>query len=251
MKYFVTARDMELFVALDSYGFLSTGQVKKLFYPFQHRSVASRRLCLLQKRKFLRAATGLPKGELVWRLTPKAVKLVGSADVIKSINKNTLGHDVLVSDIRMDLEKHQIGSYWKSSHEVIRLGKYPDNIDKDIIPDWFFTLHGKDRDFTCALEVELHLKSSRRMKRVLKYYSDRAKYDLVWYFAPTMKMGQKLVQDMSRQQSTRDGNWFLFSLIKDLENDLGELKLYHKKGIYRLSDICKIKQAEVSKAMAS
>ena len=251
MSYAVTGRDITLFSALDSYGLLSTGQIKKLFFQFQHRSVVSRRLCKLQKRKFLRATTGLPKGELVWRLTPKASKLVGSRDVIKSINKNTLGHDVLVSDIRIQFEKHKLGSSWRSAHEIIRMSNSPQYVDKDLIPDWFFKLHGKKKGFICALEVELHLKSASRVENTFKSYSRKEGYDLVWYFVPSVKMGQSLVRQMHQHYSSRKGHWFLYSMIGDLEKDLSELKVYHKNGSYVLSEICEITKLEELKVHKS
>ena len=244
MSSFITKRDVDLIGCVDSFGFLSTGQIKKLFFTYQHRSVASRRLSKLKKRGLLRSTSGLPLGELVWRLTPKALRAVGSENFIKSVNKNTLSHDVLVSDVRILLEKNHVGSHWKSAQEVIRVSRHPKYVNKDIIPDWFFKFKGNKKLLNCALEVELHLKSATRMSETFKNYANQNAYSIVWYFVPNKKMGQKLAEGISRHHTNRSGLWFFYSVIGDLESNLNDLKLYHKEGFLRLSQITKMVKLE-------
>lgn len=138
----ITERDISLMIAIDDFGFLTTKQIRRLFFEKQHRSAVYRRLKILHKRRLLKFNCTAVNGLYIWRLTPKAANVIGSGHVLKSINHNTIYHDALATDIRIELEKLGLGSNWTSSNRLLRLSERRSYGDKENIPDWLLLFMG-------------------------------------------------------------------------------------------------------------
>jgi hypothetical protein len=147
------------------------------------------------------------------------VQQMGSEFVMKSINRSTLAHDLLVNDLRFQFDQKRVGSSWKSGHYFrfkASLGKSPEERLPDTIPDWIVTIKNK----VCALEVELNLKSAYRIQRVLNLYYRKESIAHLWYFVPNEKMRQRLMKLALPYEQYRGKGWFKVSLLRDVEASL-------------------------------
>ena len=119
-----TERDLLLLEQLESYGLLSTGQIRELIFKGINTRTVLRRLRLLKQRGFIFSSEGLPNGGLAWILSKKSASLFKHDIETKIINKNTLQHDVAISSIRIQLERLKIAESWTAEHilkkEVMR-----------------------------------------------------------------------------------------------------------------------------------
>ena len=119
-----TERDLILLETLESYGVLSTQQIRELIFKGINTRTVLRRLRLLKQRGFIYSSEGLPNGALAWVLSKRSSGLFKHDLETKIINKNTLQHDVAVSSIRIQLERLKIAESWTSEHilkkEVIK-----------------------------------------------------------------------------------------------------------------------------------
>ena len=155
---------MKLLGLIDEYGLLSTKQIKKLVFQEVAKRTMLRRLSMLRKKGFLRASEGLSHGELTWFLTPKAAKRVGADLTLKSLNKNTLFHDVTVNEVRSALLTAGFGTNWKNGHQLkMQASRHEDWLKEDLsIPDGIFGLKTSSGFKMMALELEMVCKSKRR-----------------------------------------------------------------------------------------
>ena len=213
------SRDEELCQYLLSYGFLSSEQVKKLLFPETNKRTMLRRLRILNKKKILVRFESSKGGTVLWTLSRTHVLSMGSEFVMKSVNRNTLIHDLLVNDLRIQFDQKGVGSSWKSGHYFrfkASLGKNPEERLPDTIPDWIVTIKNK----IYALEVELNLKSTARIQRVLNLYSRKESIAHLWYFVPNEKMRQRLLKIALPYERYRGKDWFKVSLLKNVETSL-------------------------------
>ena len=218
----LNSRDEKLCQYLLSYGFLSSEQIKKLLFPETNKRTMLRRLRILNKKKILIRFESSKGGTILWTLSRSQVLQMGSEFVMKSINRSTLTHDLLVNDLRIQFEQKGIGSSWKSGHYFrfkASLGKGPEERLPDTIPDWIVTIRNK----VCALEVELSLKSTSRIQRVFNLYTRKESIAHLWYFVPNEKMRQRLLRIALPYEKYRGKGWFKVSLLRDLETGLDVL----------------------------
>lgn len=213
------SRDEKLCQYLLSYGFLSSEQIKKLLFPETNKRTILRRLRILNKKKVLVRFESSKGGTILWTLSRMKVQQLGSEFVMKSINRSTLAHDLLVNDLRIQFDQKGVGSSWKSGHYFrfkASLGKSPEERLPDTIPDWIVTIKNK----VCALEVELNLKSTSRIQRVLNLYYRKESIAHLWYFVPNEKMRQRLMKIALPYEQYRGKGWFKVSLLRDVEASL-------------------------------
>ena len=111
----VTNRDLLLLELLESYGILSTQQIRALIFKDINTRTVLRRLRILKQRGFIYSSEGLPNGSLAWILSKKSAKLFKHDIELKFINKSSLQHDVAVSAIRIQLERLKIAKSWTAS----------------------------------------------------------------------------------------------------------------------------------------
>ncbi len=243
MSYPITQRDIAVLNAIDDFGFLTTEQIRRLYFSDCHRSVVYRRLGILHKRKLLKYATTTVKGCYIWRLTSKAASAIGSSHVLKTINHNTVYHDVLAAEIRIMMEGLGIGSNWTSSNRLLRQSRESNYSNLENIPDWLFTFHNKSKDMTCALEVEISLKTKRRIKETVEQYRDGRGTDMVWYFVYSKKMGE-LFQNKLRPYITEPNaqGWLHYTLINDFLSDPLKAKIHTMNPSFEIGSVCNPKK---------
>jgi hypothetical protein len=241
----VTERDKNLFKSLNNYGFLSTKQVRKLFFNGVDKRTMLARLRALRKAKYLRFITGPELGQYVWYLSKAGSKLFDSEPVIGSVNRNTLEHDLLVNELRFLLKDTGLFSNWTSSH---RMRKYASDYFEDydtsepIVPDWISSLEFKDQGKKpIAIELELNYKGPKYMDRLFSKYVRQRSLSGVWYFVKDASVGKRVLEDYRKHYYQHGENWVWFSLISDMKSPIEEIKINTRSGSFLLKSIAEKK----------
>ena len=220
-----TTRDLFLLEKLESYGVLSTQQIRELVFNGINTRTVLRRLRLLKQRGFIFSSEGLPKGGLAWILSKKSANFFKQDLSHKIINKNTLQHDVAVSSIRIHLERLKIVKSWTAEHilkkEIIR-SPYRERKESSyfdegcsLVPDSLFITKHEGEMKAVALELELSLKSRARYKKIFFQYEKKREIWFVWYVVLTRSMG-KLLSDIWGQCTLWKRRQFAYSTLEEV-----------------------------------
>ena len=221
----LTKRDMLLLEKLDEFGLLSTQQIEKHIFNNIDKSTVLRRLRILKKRGYLLASDGLPKGGLVWTLTKKGCShCVCSYGYTKIINRNSLQHDVLLSEILFHLRKINIVGAWTPEHVLKRksIGKnlytwYWSRRDpQPLIPDGLFLTKNDTKRKTIALEVEISQKSIKRYEKHFSFYRSKRDLWFVWYVVLNKSFGEKLLWLWRKEKSSWARCGFSYSTVEEV-----------------------------------
>jgi hypothetical protein len=104
----------------------------------------------------------------------RGLDLAGSEFRVWQPNLRLLAHIAAVNDVRLRIERHAPESVWTCERELAR-----EQGIRGHLPDGVITLNGSE----IAIEVELTVKSRRRMPTILRELT--ARYDgIVYYCAP-------------------------------------------------------------------
>jgi len=230
-------RDLKLFEYLHQYGILSTQQVRSMVFENIDKRTVLRRLRKLWKKRYLHRVTG-PNGVYVWYLPKLGAKAIGCEPVMKGVNRNTIEHDLLVTDSRDWIEGFLATQHWTSSHSLRQKSNNETALEDratDTIPDWLFIGKLKNKGpKMIALEVEIHFKGRKRMDRIFEIYAYKDSIDYLWYLVPNKKIGQSLLQEFKKCNVRDNQKWLWFSVIEDLKTDIKNAKIYTTKGEYSL-----------------
>ena len=220
-----TERDLLLLEQLESYGVLSTQQIRELIFKGINTRTVLRRLRLLKQRGFIFSSEGLPNGGLAWILSKKSASLFKHDIETKIINKNTLQHDVAISSIRMQLERLKIAESWTSEHilkKEVAKSIYEEKrnslcyMDEPlIVPDSLFITKHEEEMKAVALELELTLKSKVRYKKIFSQYRKKEKIWFVWYVVLNRSAGETLSELWDRYAIWGDCQ-FAYSTLKEV-----------------------------------
>ncbi|MGE3263397.1 MAG: replication-relaxation family protein [Bacteriovoracia bacterium] len=195
MKLELTKRDFFLFEQLCSYGLLSTNQIKRLTFSGIDESIALRRLRRLRTAGYLCAHSGLGRGLLVWTVAKKALDRICSDSGAITINRHTLEHDLLLSEIRMRMEKNGMGAHWKNSFFLKQKAAKSKSTHAKQIPDLLFAIQAVQKPKVVAVELENVQKSKRRYKAILENYASRPELHILWYIVPSRRLGEFLINE--------------------------------------------------------
>ena len=223
----LTKRDLFLFELLESYGVLSTQQIKELIFKGINTRTILRRLRILKQRGFIYSSEGLPHGALAWTLNKKSA-LLFKQDTEKIINKNNLQHDVAVSSIRIQLERLKIAESWTSEHvlkkEIMR-SVYKEKRDSfryeeesPLVPDSLFITKHEGEMKAVALELEFSLKSRSRYKKIFSKYKKKKNIGFVWYVVLNQSVGEILSKLWDKYALWGDCK-FAYSTLKEVFRD--------------------------------
>ncbi|MCY4513169.1 MAG: replication-relaxation family protein [Bdellovibrionales bacterium] len=221
----LTKRDLLLLEKLDTFGLLSTQQIENHIFNNIDKSTVLRRLRILKKRGFLLASDGLPRGGLVWTLTKKGIsRCMSLYGYIKAINRNSLQHDVLLSEILIHLQKRNIVEVWTPEHVLKRKsiggGLYTwDWSHRDphpLIPDGLFLTEYERKKRTVALEVEISQKTIKRYEKHFSFYRRRKDLWLIWYVVLNKSFGEKLLSLWRKEKSSRTRCGFSYSTVEEV-----------------------------------
>jgi hypothetical protein len=214
----LTARDQRLFKTINDYGFLSTTQIQKLCFPEIAEATTMRRLRKLRSKQYIQSYTGLPKGQLVWSLAMKARQVINS-DFEITVNKNQFEHDILISEIRMRLEKQKVCLSWVSGFRLKQLASKKNissNSQASQIPDGIFTVQMPSGVHVIALELELASKSKRRYRDIIRNYSQNLKIDWVWYVVRQKSLAEFLCKEANSIETRKRKKWLFSSDLSEI-----------------------------------
>lgn len=196
----VTPRDLTCLQVIDRYGIMTTKQLHKTIFPQTDVRTVLRRLRKLEIKKLISRHHGLPNANLVWSLAQSGLNLVGSRAGF-AVNRNSLEHDILVSAVRLELDRLNLGVNWQSSHALRQkasLGKSPTDRFSSQIPDALFIIETDDGPKVVALEVEIVAKSKRRYRDIIANYSFNRAIDYIWYVVGNSRIGSLLLEEVER-----------------------------------------------------
>ena len=162
----LTKRDLSLLVKLNSFGLLSTQQIQKHIFNNIDKPTVLRRLRILQKRGWIRCSDRLPKGGLVWSLTKKGAHSCSYDGYTKTINRNTLQHDVLVSEVLFQLQRRNILLDWIPEHVLKRqrigsttyVWRWHHENSQSLAPDGVLMAQHEGKRKKIAMEMEISKK---------------------------------------------------------------------------------------------
>lgn len=231
-KSYLTKRDIQLLECLDRYSLMTSLQIKESLFQSTDLRTVLRRLRTLEKRKFIQRHHGLEKGKLVWTVSQKGLAAIGSEAAI-TINRNSLEHDVSLTNVRLLLDQLNIGKKWSGYHELrlaASTGSKPEDRSADVIPDALFGAVQNGEAKFIALELELTAKSRKRYRRILDLYSYKKSIDHVWYVLKPPKLGLQLHLQLDKIQKSMPSNWIAWTLLDDLIANHLEARVHFKNG---------------------
>ena len=142
----------------------------------------------------------------------------------KAINRNSLQHDVLLSEILFHLQKRNILGVWTPEHVLKRksIGRdlYTWNWSRrdphPLIPDGLFLTKYDTKRRAIALEVEISQKALQRYEKHFTFYRSKKDLWLVWYVVLSKSFGEKLLCLWRKEKSgwTRCG--FSYSTVEEV-----------------------------------
>lgn len=231
-KSFITERDIRLLESLDRYALMTTAQIRMAHFHSTDLHTVLRRLRALEKRHLIQRHHGLKNGKLSWTAAKKGLALVGIGTPIL-VNRNTIEHDVQLTEVRLLLDRLKIGRKWRGSHELRLIASSnvkPEDRNADVIPDALFATMRDREARLIALEVELTAKSRKRYRRILDLYSYKKAINHIWYIVRPSKLGASLLLEGAKLQRTMPSDWLAWTLIDDLlENGL-KAKVFFQNG---------------------
>ncbi len=186
-----TVRDQKLLGLLNRYQILSTRQIRTHVFSEISPTNMFRRLRILEKRNWIKRSVGLEDGSLAWSLTALGASKIGASSPNIHVNRNTLGHDVLLSELRFALESVGLGEKWIPESELKQKSFSPRTraaSETPVVPDGLMPVKTKDGTFVIAVELELLAKNKARYRQVLRKYAKRDKIKWVWYIAPNRRL---------------------------------------------------------------
>lgn len=204
-KIHIQPRDILLLETLNKYNLLTTNQICSLVFHGVNKSTVLRRLRLLESKNYICQSAIMDNYSRTWQLSDKAALVIDDAKVFKVCNRNTIQHDILISDIRLKLESLGLGFEWLSYFEIKsaqgqNASFKPDKVNHSfnhINPDGIMIESLRSKNKVISLELELTLKSSSRYRELLSGYSFNDKIDFVLYVFRDMN-SLKLFQKMIR-----------------------------------------------------
>jgi hypothetical protein len=195
MRVAITERDRALFLALGKYGLLTTTQVSGRIFTGIQLSTVLRRLRALEVAKLIYRVRGLDTGEMVWILSRAGEAETKVRHPMIKPNKNGLGHDVLLTELRMSLEAAGLGQNFVPEWAVRRLTYDHRRSQRgdQVVPDGIFSaMNWKKEVITVAVELEVNGKNTKRYEKIFSRYMGQSNLNLVWYFVKTESFGRAL-----------------------------------------------------------
>lgn len=231
-KVQITERDIRIIEYLDRYALMTSQQIHHSQFQSTDFRTMLRRLRLLERRNLIQRHYGLQNGKLVWTATKKGLAMTGSSCVV-TVNRNSIEHDSMLTEVRVLLDRLGIGKNWRGSHEL-RLAassdQKPEDRDADVIPDGLFGVVKNNEARYFALEVELTAKARKRYRRILDLYGYKKAINHIWYVIKPPKLGTSLLKEVEKLQRTMPEDWLAWTAIEDLLSNKLEAKVHFQNG---------------------
>lgn len=189
-------RDQKLLRTLGDYELMTTTQLSKLVFPGIDKSTALRRIRKLEHMKLIRRIHGLPTSELSWTLMQSGAVRIERESFLENINRNSLEHDITLTELRMRLEEAEAVSSWRTEQALRRLLPQQDRrFSGERCPDGIFAVRLETGFEPVALELELNGKNVSRYSKVFETYGEKSKYWAVWYVVSSESLGKRLAKE--------------------------------------------------------
>jgi len=180
---------------LGRYGVLSTEQAAKMFFPGTALTTVRRRLRALEKADHIFRVSGLDNGGVAWAVTKMSAQKLGCVHPARHFNRNSLTHDVLLSEVRYTLESTGVGEKWVPEH-VLKIQtaiKHAKQMsERHFVPDAIFSVRQRGENRVVALELELTGKNRKRYEAILERYKYKKTLWAVWYLVANESLGRLL-----------------------------------------------------------
>ena len=237
-KLVLQPRDLKLLDLLNRYNLMSTKQIQSLVFSRIADSTMLRRLRLLEKNKYICQSAILDNYSRTWQLSDRSLEVMPDANVFKIYNRNTINHDILITEVRLKLEKINLGKDWVNGFDIkARVTKDQNSFRKEhqLVPDGVMIAAMKKQHMAIAVELELTIKSKNRYLNLLENYDNNPKINFVWYIfkgISELKAFEKILIDVRRKGKI----WI--SLLGDvLKNDDFRIYLISEGKWLQLSNI--------------
>jgi hypothetical protein len=159
---------------------------------------------------------------------------------IRNFNRNSLEHDVILSDVRIALTKAGLGSNWAPEHELRRAAwkeHYQQHTETDVIPDALVTVRINGTYRVVALELELRMKSRERYQKIFRTYGNKKAIWMIWYLVPHARMGERLDALFHKEPAYLRNTGFMWSVLPDVLTNIGAAKLHNEGKEHLLTEV--------------
>lgn len=240
----ITSRDQALLAKLGAMGILSTSQIGKLFFSGVDPTTVRRRLRALERERSIYRVLGLDDGSVGWALTRPTAQRIGAIDPPK-FNRNSLHHDVVLSDVRLSFESIGLGSHWVPEHHLKRkrLARGRGQDDGVAIPDAIFSAVAGNTPRIIALELELTGKSRQRYEQILTRYLKTKHLWAVWYLVQSESLGKLLIDVWRALNRGKRNDLLIWSRLDEVLADPAEARVHAEHFNYRLRELVQISPA--------
>ncbi|MBI4405089.1 MAG: hypothetical protein HY537_13075 [Deltaproteobacteria bacterium] len=203
-KVALRKRDHAIMTAIATNRFITSSDIRQLFWKSQTTRNHYTRLNTLTKAGLIEPLVGDNLAQLGYRLTKKGIAML-SSDVLKTdaiqnrrfSYKSSFDHDKLLVAIRRVFEESPLVSGYIPEHEVRRMlasrhGKEEKRNAGYKVPDGLFKLKTAQKILTVAVELELTLKSKNRYQRIFRELLTSADFDVVFILTANANMARAI-----------------------------------------------------------
>ncbi len=190
MSIILQPRDRDLLAGLLRFGVLSSVQICLWYFNKVAKTTVLRRIRLLEKGHYLKRGVTLENGTNTWNLSFKGRELLSAGTTAHFSNRNSIKHDVLLTDIRRKLESFglakDITPEFELKSEVFRNFRYG-SAKEQLIPDALMFEQVQGAAWVISLELELSVKAEKRYEKIFRQYGLKNSITRIWYFGNSRK----------------------------------------------------------------
>ena len=197
MKMKLQPRDLEILNIIQKYGVVSSSQIGQWFFAGVAKTTVLKRVRLLEKGNFIKRGVTLDDGTKTFYLGHQGRQHLQAEAFSLGTNRNTIDHDVLLSDIRRKLESFGLAKdvtpEFQMRSEIFRNHRYR-NAKEQLIPDALMIEQVLSEPQAISVELELTIKSKARYKRIFEQYGSKKAITKIWYFCRDLRSLNKILQ---------------------------------------------------------
>jgi DNA-binding Lrp family transcriptional regulator len=240
-----TSRDLRLLRLLSNYGMLSSRQIEEFVFGKIATTTVLRRLRALEKVRLIKRIPGLENYELLWMLTPKGADTANVSLPKSKWSRNMLEHDFKLVALRIALEGNGVAHSWTPEHEI-RTFIFKKHgfrgIKERLVPDAFMGIDIDGRKESVAIELELTLKSQKRLKKTLGKYAQNSTLHAVWYVASNKSILDSVWRQWQEAGGMRSKLKFYASTLEEIDEKGTKARLMGTKPHRLIEEAWTLKQ---------
>jgi hypothetical protein len=174
----IREKDIEMLQWINGFGFAGVEHISK--YLSKELRLTKRRLGQLQAHGYIVAEKIFHEYSSVYRLTPKAVSLIGdSITALPRISPGVFRHDYMMLDLSLWLSKETAGHIMPARRIRHHQGLSVREKYTHIADGYLFCENNKK---PIAIELELSVKSAASLNKVIEYYGSNLDVSHVHYY---------------------------------------------------------------------